>query len=61
MEDIMCPTCECDLEIDEYSDYESDGMSLYLTVDGHCPHCNAGYRWTEVYKFSHSMGLTRTR
>ena len=56
-----CPDCGVYLTWDDCGDWETGWEGIYLKNLAHCPYCNADYRYTEIYTYSHFEDLTRIR
>ena len=47
-----CPYCNEELEYEERIKDQNEGDYYYETWRGHCPKCEKGFYWDEVYNFS---------
>lgn len=55
--DEKCLMCGGELEIDQSTDIEFDGDTIYAYIDGYCSKCGCPHKWTDIYKFSETEDL----
>ena len=52
-----CLVCGGELEIDDMTDTEFDGETMYAHIIGYCTECGCPHKWTDVFKFAETKDL----